>query len=95
MCLCMLPVHLCVSGYMCLCVSVSAGISAHVCMCFVSMHLYVCGVPNIKFVSLACMTQIVQNVKMVSVCVHLPVCICILCKWCAKFKFSLFGMYVS
>ena len=55
-----MQVHLHASVHMCLCVSVPmcAGISAHVCACVcVSVHTYVCvcGVPNIKLVSLACM----------------------------------------
>ena len=61
-------VYLCVSVCMCLCVSVSAGVSANVCLCiFVSMHVYICDVPNIKFVSFY-VSQKVQNVKMVSMC---------------------------
>ena len=55
------------SALVCICVHVSmcAGVSAYVCVCVsvsVHKHLYVCGVSNIKLVSLACMTQKVQNV---------------------------------
>ena len=73
----------CALVYVCVHVSVGlcAGISAHVCACVcVSVHMYVCGMPNIKFVSLACMTQKVQNVKMVLyLCPCVSVCICIVC----------------
>ena len=56
------------SALVCICVHVSmcAGISAYVCASVylsVHKHLYVCGVSNVKLVSLACMTQKVQNVK--------------------------------
>ena len=52
--------------YICVHVSMYAGVSAYMCVCvFVSVHkhLYVFGVSNVKLVSLACMTQKVQNVK--------------------------------
>ena len=42
--------------YVCVHVSVSvgAGVSADMCACVcVSVHVYICGMPNIKFVSLA------------------------------------------
>ena len=57
-----------------------------------SVHMYVCGVPNKKLVSLACMPneQKVQNVKMASisvcvcicacVCVYLFLCVCVMCQ---------------
>ena len=56
-----------------------------------SVHMYVCGVPNKKLVSLACMPneQKVQNIKMASisvcvcicacVCVYLFLCVCVMC----------------
>ena len=46
-----------------------------------SVHMYVCGVPNKKLVYLACMPneQKVQNVKMASisvfVCIYFSVCV--------------------
>ena len=54
------------SALVCICVHVSmyAGVSAYMCVCVsVHKHLYVSGVSNVKLVSLACMTQKVQNVK--------------------------------
>ena len=79
-CLCMSP---CVLKYACVHVSVSvcAGVSADVCACVcVSVHVYICGMPNIKFVSLAYM-HVTKSAKCESgtVCVHLCVCICIVC----------------
>ena len=76
--------------YVCVHVSVSeyAGVSADVCACAcVSVHVYICGMPNIKFVSLAYMhvtksTKCESGTKSVSVCVHLSVCICIVCVVC-------------
>ena len=83
-CLCM---YACVLMYVCVHVSVSicAGVSADVCACVcVSVHVYFCGIPNIKFVSLAYM-HVTKSAKCesgttsVSMCVHLSVCICIVC----------------
>ena len=56
------------SALVCICVHVSmyAGVSEYMCVCVcvsVHKHLYVSGVSNVKLVSLACMTQKVQNVK--------------------------------
>ena len=54
------------SAFVCICVNVSmcAGVSTYACVSVsVHKHLYVCGVSNVKLVSLACMTQKVQNVK--------------------------------
>ena len=91
----------CVNLCECVCVSLSvcAGVFAHLCACVcVSVHVYVCGVLNIKFVSLACMTQKVQNVKMVCICVCVCpfACVYLYCI-CGKpnIKHSIFGMYVS
>ena len=41
--------------------------------------MYVCGVPNKKLVSLACVPneQKVQNVKMASISVYLYMCMCL------------------
>ena len=55
----LVSMYVCV--YTCVCLSLSAGVSAHVCM---YLWIYVC-VSSIKFVSLACMTQKVQNEKMI------------------------------
>ena len=69
-----------------------------------SVHMYVCGVPNKKLVSLACMPneQKVQNVKMasISMCVCICACVCVylflcVCVWCAKYKISIFGIYAK
>ena len=67
--------------------------------------MYVCGVPNKKFVSLAYMPNEpkVQNVKKVSVSVSMFVCmhpfvLCLsvaLCVCGAKYKISIFGMYIK
>ena len=60
------------------------------------MCLCICGMPNIKFVSLAYM-HVTKSAKCESgttsvyVCVHLSV----LCVWYAKYKISIFGMNVS
>ena len=43
-------------------VSMYAGVSAYICVS-VHKHLYVSGVSNVNLVSLACLTQKVQNVK--------------------------------
>ena len=75
---------------MCLCVYI-------VC---VSVHVYVCGVPNIKFVSLACMPNEPKSVKCTNgiymclyVCVHVSLCISIcVCVWYAKYKISISGI---
>ena len=59
------------SALVCICVHVSmcSGVSAYVCVCVsVHKHLYVCGVSNIKLVSLAYMTQKVKNVKFLKLC---------------------------
>ena len=86
-CLCM---SACVLKYVCVHVSVSvcAGVSVDVCSCVcVSVHVYICGMPNIKFVSLAYM-HVTKSAKYesgttsVSMCVHLSVCICIVCVVC-------------
>ena len=46
-----------------------------------SVHMYVCGVPNKKLISLVCMPneQKVQNIKMasISVCVCICACVCV------------------
>ena len=52
-CLCM---SACVLKYVCehVSVSVCVGVSADVCACvYLFVHMYICGMPNIKFVSLA------------------------------------------
>ena len=66
---------MCMSAHalVCICVHVSiyAGVSAYMCVCVcvsVHKHLYVSGVSNVKLVSLACMTQKVQNVKFLKNC---------------------------
>ena len=87
MCVCVcLHVCLCMSVSMCL--SVCSGVSADVCTCVcVSVHVYICGMPNIKFVSLAYM-HVTKSAKCesgttsLSMCVHLSVCICIVCVVC-------------
>ena len=69
-----------------------------------SVHMYVCGVPNKKLVSLACMPneQKVQNVKMASISVCVCICACLflclsvfLCVWYVIYKLSIFGMFVK
>ena len=61
-----------------------------------SVHMYVCGVPNKKLVSLACMPneQKVWNVKMASISVFVCIYFCA-CVWCAKYKISIFGIYTK
>ena len=79
-------------------VSVCAGVSADMCVCVcLSMHVYICGMPNIKFESLAYIhvtkgAKCESGTTSVSICVHLSVCICSV--WCAKYKISIFGMNV-
>ena len=87
-------VSVCMCAYVCLCVCVCICmcwcLCRCMCMCCVSVHVYSCGMPNIKFISLAYMhVTKVQNVKVVlhlcpcvSVCVHLSVCTCIVCVVC-------------
>ena len=76
--------HLCVSVsmYQCLCTCV--------CMC-VHMSVYLCmcmsGVPNIKFVSLACMPDEPKSAK----CKN-GICISV---WCAIYKHSILAMFAK
>ena len=65
--------------YLYLCVSASIHVCVHV---YVSVYMYVCGVTNIKLVSLACMPDEPKSAKCkngicicVSVHVHVLVCI--------------------
>ena len=94
-CLCMF----CMCAYVCLCACVSADLCACVC---VSVGVYICGMPNIKFVSLVYM-HVTKSAKcesgttFVSMCVCVSIClfVFVLCVWCAKYKISIFGMNVS
>ena len=111
MCCCVCKKYACVSVYVCMCayyicvhvsVSVCAGVSADVweCVC-VSVHVYKCGMPNIKFVFLAYTYMDVTKSANVKVVLHLcpcvSICLCVseLCVLCAKYKISIFGMNVS
>ena len=70
-----------------------------------SVHVYVCGMPNIKFVSLECMPNKPKSVKCkngICICIYLSVCVCVyvylyffVCGMCVIYKLSIFGMYAK
>ena len=92
----------------CVCVCLCSGDS--VCI-HVSVHVqvYVCSVPNIKFVSLAYMPNEPKSAKCdkgicVHVCLYTSICLCVsvavsvcVCGFVCgvKYKISIFGMYVK
>ena len=92
--------HACVC--VCPCVLVTQYICVHVS---VHVQVYVCGVPNIKFVSLACMSNEPKSAKCekgificVRVCLYASTCLCVslaVCVCGAKYKISIFGMYIK
>ena len=54
MCVCVCKKYACMSLYVCMCAyeSLCACVSLQMCACVcVSVHVYICGMPNIKFVS--------------------------------------------
>ena len=58
-----------------LCVNISVHVCVYTCACL-SVYVQVCGMPNTKFVSLACMQNKPKSVKCkngISVCVSLSV----------------------
>ena len=78
-----------------LCVNVSVHVS-YVCkyIC-VSVHVYVCGVPNTKFMSLACMANEPKSAKCKT---GIYICLCVfvfLCVWCTIYKLSIFGLFAK
>ena len=70
-----------VSVYPYLFVSASIHVCVYVCVhVYVSLHMYVCGVPNIKLVSLACMPDEPDSAKYkngICMCVCLCMCMCL------------------
>ena len=94
LCMSVLHVFVCIC-YLYLCVVVFLHMWYMFCA---SVHMYVCDMPNIRIVSLTCMTQNVQNVKMVLfLCPNVSICLCVsvLCVWCAKYKISIFSIDMS
>ena len=70
---------LCVLMYVCvhMPVSVCAGVSADVCACVcVSVPVYICGMPNTKFVSLQYM-HVTKSAKCESGTTSVSMCICV------------------
>ena len=58
-------------------VSVCAGVSADVCACVcISVHVYICGMPNIKFVSFAYM-HVTKSPKCESGTTSVSMCVCV------------------
>ena len=74
-CICV-HASVCICIYVCLYISVSLDVPVHVCVYLcVTVSVYICGVPNIKFVSLACI-PIEPKVQMWnSICIWVCVCL--------------------
>ena len=86
-CVCL---HVCLCLHPCVCICICMLVSLQMCVhvfAVVSVHEYICGMPNIDFVSLAYM-HVTKSAKCesgttsVSMCVHLSVCICIVWVLC-------------
>ena len=96
-------VHLCIC--MCLCKSQCVPVCVHMSVCLhlcmpvhvcvhecVSMSVYVCSMPNIKFVSLACMPNESKSAKCeTDMCTHL--CVSISVYVCPNYKICIFDKY--